>query len=291
MPNAYYCFVAGFPDFCLDDPKLPINLKGLRSDLAEQLAAEDRIHLAELFYPIDNKNFLAVLLAAGAKGHGDARPEQAHDALGNFTREEIEEEIRVPLIIPKYMVEFLEVYRAGLSAGTLPENVLAELMYDHLSKSKNAFIREWFAFDRDIRNITVALGSRRMGSDPERGIVGEGLVADAAARASGADFGLSRELTWLEPLLRGYHSGLLDRELLIDKIRLDMLEELTLKSSFSLDRVLALVTRLSIAERWPGLDGTRGRALLSRVLSDMESELVFPDEFSIRGGRKHGDNR
>jgi len=282
MARAYYCLVAGFPDFALDDPKLPITTQGLRADLAEQLAPADRVHLAELFYPVDNKNFLALLLG---------RAGQAHDANGNYTREQLEEELRTPMLLPSYMINFLDQYRGGLSGDILPENLLSSLMYGELAASANAFIRGWFSFDRDMRNIIAALACRRMGVDLERGVIGEGFVAEAARRASGADFGLGRELVWLDALLRGYQASLLERELAIDRIRLDVLDDLTVSSGFSLDKVLALVVRLGIAERWLALDAAAGRELLSRILADMESGLVFPEEFSIRGGSKHGDNR
>jgi hypothetical protein len=130
-----------------------------------------------------------------------------------------------------------------------------------------------------------------MGVDPEREVVGEGMVAEAACRASGADFGLSREFVWLDALLRAYHGNLVERELMIDRIRLDALDELTRSKGFTLDNVLALLVRLGIAERWLALDAAAGRELLKRILANMESGLVFPEEFSIRGGSKHGDNR
>jgi len=286
MPRAYYCFVAGFPDFALDDPKLPLSSKGLKDDLEEVLAADDHVHLAELFYPVDNKNFLAVLLG---------RSDQAHDPLGTFTREELEDEVRVPTRLPRYMINFIDHYRSGISGETHPENILADSMYTALAESTNAFIRNWFAFDRDLRNIIAALGCRRIHKTEniEREVIGEGLVADAIRRGSGADFGLSRELVWLDVLLRGYQASLLERELAIDRIRLDMLDELTISDDFTLDKVLALVVRLGIAERWLALDLARGREMLTRILADMKSGLVFPEEFSIRirGGSKHGDNR
>lgn len=286
MPRAYYCFVAGFPDFALDDPKLPLTSKGLKDDLGEVLAPEDHVHLAELFYPVDNKNFLAVLLG---------RSDQAHDPLGNFAREELEDEVRVPTRLPRYMINFIDQYRAGISGETHLENILADSMYAALAESNNAFIRDWFTFDRDVRNIIAALGCRRTHKTEniEHEVIGEGLVADAIRRGSGADFGLSRELVWLDALLRGYQASLLERELVIDRIRLDMLDELTISSDFTLDKVLALVVRLGIAERWLALDLARGREMLARILADMKSGLVFPEEFSIRirGGSKHGDNR
>jgi hypothetical protein len=163
-------------------------------------------------------------------------------------------------------------------------------MYAALTNSKNAFIRGWFAFDRDIRNIVTALGCRRMGLDSGRELIGEGFVAETVRRVSGADFGLGREFVWIDLLLRSYQASLIERELAIDRIRLDMLDELTVSSGFSLDKVLALVVRLGIAERWLALDAETGRDLLSRILADMKSSLVFPEEFSISGGSKHGDN-
>ncbi|HOG64744.1 MAG TPA: DUF2764 family protein [Spirochaetota bacterium] len=280
MARAYYCLVAGFPDFALDEAKLPLTTASLRADLEEQLAPEDRAYLAMLFWPVDCRNLLSVLTG---------KPE--HDASGNFARDVLEEEVRTPVLLPLYMREFLDLYRAGLSAGVHPENVLADLMYREKAGCSNAFIRGWSAFDRDLRNIVAALGCRRTGAEPEREIVGEGLVAEAVRRASGSDFGLARELVWLEPLIRSWGQTLLDRELAIDRIKMDVLDELTVSSGFSIDKVLAFVLRLGIAERWLALDAATGREMLRRILTDMESGLVFPEEFSIRGGSKHGDNR
>lgn len=280
MARAYYCLVAGFPDIALDEAKLPLTTDVLRADLAEQLAPEDRQYLSMLFWPVDNRNLLAVL--AGSPDH---------DARGNYSREFLEDEVRTPSALPGYMREFVDQYRAGLAAGAHPENVLADLMYCELAGCSNAFVRGWFEFDRDLRNIVAALGCRRTGAEPEREIVGDGLVAEAVRRTSGSDFGLSRELVWLDALLRGWGQSLLERELAVDRIRLDVMDELTVSSGFSIDKVLAFVLRLGIAERWLALDAATGREMLRRILSDMESGLVFPEEFSIRGGSKHGDNR
>ncbi len=280
MARAYYCLVAGFPDIALDEAKLPLTTDVLRADLAEQLAPEDRQYLSMLFWPVDNRNLLAVL--AGSPDH---------DARGNYSREFLEDEVRTPSALPGYMREFVDQYRAGLAAGAHPENVLADLMYRELAGCSNAFVRGWFEFDRDLRNIVAALGCRRTGAEPEREIVGDGLVAEAVRRTSGSDFGLSRELVWLDALLRGWGQSLLERELAVDRIRLDVMDELTVSSGFSIDKVLAFVLRLGIAERWLALDAATGREMLRRILSDMESGLVFPEEFSIRGGSKHGDNR
>lgn len=280
MERAYYCLVAGFPDFALDEGRLPLTTEALRADLAEQLAAEDRQYLAMLFWPLDNRNLLATL-----QGSPD------HDPRGNFSREFLEDEVRTPSSLPGYMREFIDQHRAGLATGAHAENVLAELMYRELAGSSNAFIRGWFQFDRDLRNIVAALGCRRTGAEPEREIVGDGLVAEAVRRASGSDFGLARELVWLDTLLRGWEQSLLERELVVDRIKLDVMDELTVRSGFSIDKVLAFVLRLGIAERWLALDAATGREMLRRILSEMESGLVFPEEFSIRGGSKHGDNR
>lgn len=281
MSHAYYCLVAGLPDIALDDAKVPLATAALRADLTEQLVPADRPLLSSLFYPVDNDNFLAVLEESGRE----------HDARGNFSRETLVEEIRVPSLIPGYMREFLDMYRAGLPAGSHPRNVLAGLFYRDMASSSCSFVRGWYAFDRDLRNIVAALGCRRTGRDPVPEVVGEGLVAEAARRSTAADFGLTRECVWLDGLLRAWPGNLLERELALDRIRLDVIAELTLWSGFSVDTVLAFVVRLGIVERWLALDAATGRALLSRILDDMKSGLVFPEEYSIHGGSKHGDNR
>jgi hypothetical protein len=280
MARAYYCLVAGFPDILMEEAKLPFTTAALREDLEEQLAVEDRRYLAMLFWPVDNRNLLSVL-----NGLDD------HDSGGNYDRETLEEEVRTPTLLPAYMREFLDMHRVGLPLGEYPENVLATLMYREIAACANVFVRSWFDFDRNLRNIVAALGCRRTGIDPDREIVGEGLVAAAVKRTTSSDFGLSRELVWLDSLLRVWGQNLLERELAVDRIKLDVMDELTVKSGFSIDKVLAFVLRLGIAERWLALDATTGREMLQRILTDLESGLVFPEEFSIRGGSKHGDNR
>lgn len=288
MAKAYYALVAGLPDLLLDEGRVQYGSRDFREDLHNVMSESHFRQIQALFYPYDNRNLLALL---------ERGSEVALDPLGNYTREELEEEIRSPGLLPAYLGTFIEEYRSGVRApdGLGHADRIASLMYSCLlapgTGLPDGFVREWLVFDREFRNVLTALACRSLERQVAGVLVGDDFVVESILRANSGDFGLGRELPWLERLLHLYQgSDLLVRERGIDAIRWEYVEQLTTFEYFTVHKVAAYVVLLGIAERWMALDEAIGREMFNRIMQDLESGFTFPAEFSIRGGRKHANN-
>jgi len=287
MAKAYYALVAGLPDLILDESRLAFSRLNFLEDLRTQLTSGHFRQIETLFYNNDNENLLNLLQEGGAP----------HNSLGVFSEEELEEEIRVPGTLPSYMGRFVEEFRTGfrLPEGMTLVNRLTGLMYNQLFDPEGGlpggFVREWLAFDRDLRNVLTALVCRSMDRSPDVELVGSGFVVESILRGNSGDFGLGRELTWIERVLQLYSAkDLLDREKGLDELRWEFIDEITTFDYFTINKVAAFMVKLGIAERWLALEEETGRELFGQIMRDLESGFEFPAEFSVRGGSKHANN-
>jgi len=146
--------------------------------------------------------------------------------------------------------------------GFVPDNLLPDF-YLRAEAHSEAFIRDYFRFDRNVRNAKVrflnkAVGrpegqdvmilSREEGTDPEVEEVFEEAQKTAAALAE---------------------KKLLDRERALDSLYWDKVEEMVMMEVFSLPVILAFVVKLKISERWMILDPERGKELLRQLVEEI----------------------
>ncbi len=171
---------------------------------------------------------------------------------GNLSAEKLIAEIRGQLSRKDNVVmDFL------LSAYD-PEQLNADF-YTRALAHKNRFVREWSAFDLDLRNTTVA------------------YLNDSLGRAKGQDQILLEgredaefpEQSAAESILRG--TDILKRERGLDELRWQKINEITLMDYFDLEIILGFVAKLKIIDRWLQLDPDSGRALFRRLVEDIRS--------------------
>lgn len=278
MSRNYYALVAGLPDILLDESRLPVSQIAFRTELREQLAAPDQELVDLFFYRYDHANLLARL----------EKKEQAHDERGVFSAEALEEELRSPTQMPPYMQRFVEAFRSGepLDVRLSRENQLTALYYEYLLSSEVPFVREYFSFERDLRNVLAALACRNMEREVDSELIGDNEVTDSIRKSNAGDFGLGREHPWLENVLRYYgEMNLLEREKGLDSLRWQVLDDAVLFHYFSIERILAYLVKLGIAERWLALDPETGGKLFNSILEELEAGFRFPPQYSVSGGR------
>jgi hypothetical protein len=232
---------------------------------------------------VDNRNLLALL----------DNPDAPLVPGGNFEREELLVQILRRDNVPDYMQAFLEAHRDGKSLfeGCSPADQLNWLFYDEMTEHPNGFIREWFTFERDLRNVIVGINHRRglahlqeRGGDPARSlaalIVGRNEVAEMILRSGAPDFGLGAQLPWAEKLFAAARGNAGDFEKAVDTLRFEMLDDLTVLAGFGVESILAAAIRIQLAERWGSLLEDGGRANMSAAVSKLKSGFTIPDEFT-----------
>ena len=123
----------------------------------------------------------------------------------------------------------------------------------------NRFIREWFRFDLDLRNATVAFLNDALGRPDGQDLV---LLAEREAEEFPEEEAVQQVLN---------RADLLQRERGLDDLRWQKVDELTAMDVFDLEFILGFVARIKIGDRWLQLDPEAGRELFRKLVEDIRS--------------------
>lgn len=156
------------------------------------------------------------------------------------------------------------------------EDLRAQLMYQEGMKAKNAFVRDWFAFNLNLNNILAAVICRKHGFDLRKNIVGEGEVQDALRTSNAKDFGLSATLPEIDDILRlSEVEDLYEREKKTDALRWAWLEDKTLFRYYEAENVFAYWLESQMLHRWDILNKEEGTRIFRELIADMKRDIKF----------------
>lgn len=269
----YYCLVAGLKEYSLDADTKGFEAKAIVGEILDGVSASDAAQVRLLYGYYDCENIAS--LRAGRS---------AHNPLGNFTREELEEEVKAPKRLPAAVGRVLRAYAdpEGEDAEEVDtaqrfETALFDAYYATCSRAKSRFLREWSEFDRTLRNVTAAVTARAAGRPVEEVTVGGGDVVEQLERSSAADFGLRGELPYIDAVIAAVNdeANLLEKEHKIDLIRWNEAEELATFDYFNINTILSYLVRINIVARWTRLDEKRGREMLGRLLAQLDGKELI----------------
>ena len=273
----YYYIVAGLPELNINESRKVLTSLQFKLEMEKQLNKSDYLFFELLFREIDNKNLLSLLLEQNLP----------FDKLGNYKEDYLRSQIDNPTDIVVYMKQFITDFMSE-SFDQSPlycENKLQESYYKYLLKTDNDFIRQWFRFDRDVKNLLTAVNCRKHEYDIEKQLVREddGLYDALLQGIPTADLFKEEDLPYLEQVLQIAESNLeaTDKELEIDLLKWTFLDEMTFFYYFTIEKILSFAIKLSLVDRWRKLDHTSGKALWERLIYDLEMSYFFADEFSL----------
>lgn len=158
--------------------------------------------------------------------------------------------------------KLLDLLRVPIDDQTLEQGLQA----------KNRFIRDWFAFNRDMNNVLVAQICRKHGFDVKQQIVGEGEVADQLrTHTTQKDFGLNEvEGDFSAYLALAQIEDLMQREKAMDAIRFEWLQTRTEFDFFSAEMVFAYYLEALMLHRWSILTVEEGEKIFRELVKDMK---------------------
>lgn len=282
MPRKYYhYFIAGLTDIFLDDTEIHFPMPDFKQELKEHLSTED-YKLAELlFLPYDNKELLRFL-------NGDT--ENQND-LGTFTTQDFEIEFSDEKkgILPSYMYKFVDLYKDEEQPKNNKswENILSEMYFEYVLKTKNKFLKQWFQFNQNLNNILIGYSCRKYNLEANNQLIGNNPVTKAIIKSNAKDFGLDVELSYVSEIIAlAENNDLLAREKGLDQLKWDKVEEITLFEYFTIDVILAYTIKLDMAYRWLELDEETGREMFGKIIDNLKSNFEFSKEFAINGKNK-----
>lgn len=134
---------------------------------------------------------------------------------------------------------------------------LTKEFYEEAAKSENRFIREFFEFDRQVRNCKVKYLNRSLGVAETEGIVL--LREDETVDEMTTDL-------IMEVLNR---KDLIERENGLDAIMWEKIDQITTYDYFDMNVVLAFLAKLQIINRWLKLDEAKGREMFRALVEEV----------------------
>lgn len=131
--------------------------------------------------------------------------------------------------------------------------------YLEAQKSRNRFIREFFALDLGVRNAKVEYLNRSLGRPEGTDVVNPDPEKDLP------EFDQEPEV---DAILET--DDILGRERALDKFYWKSADALTVLDVFDLDLILAFVVKLKQVERWLKLDEATGRELFRKLVKEIK---------------------
>jgi len=274
--SKYYALVAGLPELSLDLSKVPISMTELKEKLEESIFPKDMKLIRLFFLKYDNENLLAYLHNA----ESDLNP------LGTFTADDLEnikEQDKFYLTgvdVPPYFDPFVEIFKNTHEFDKVTaQDLLTSMYYDYAIKNSNAFIRHFFEFTLNVKNIVIGHQCRKFDFDPEKAIVGNNKVADAVKSSKSKDFGLTGEIDNLDTILQiAEEQNILVREQKLDALLWNYLDEHTVFEYFSLEKVFAYLIRIDILERWESIRKQDGKEIFLQTVNQLKDNYEFSNE-------------
>ena len=131
--------------------------------------------------------------------------------------------------------------------------------YLEAQKSRNRFVREFFALDLGVRNAKVEYLNRSLGRPEGTDVVNPDPEQDLP------EFDQKPEV---DAILET--DDILGRERALDNFYWKSADALTVLDVFDLDLILAFVVKLKQVERWLKLDEATGRELFRKLVNEIK---------------------
>ncbi len=269
----YYYLVSGLPDLVLDQSKLPFSIPAFREELKIHLHPEDYALTEFFFLPADNRNLLNLLL----------KNDKPWDDNGRYSLDTLTDALREPDALPEYMQRFIAAFHAQepLWPNMTWQNQLTWLYYDHVLESSEGFLHDCFSFERDLRNLLTGLSVRRNKLNLEGQLIGDYALTAAIRTSHARDFGLGGEYPFIERLLQWEDNNWLEREMALDAIHWEYIDQLNTFNYFTVEVVLGYLIKLMLMERWTPLDRTDGESVFKSLVGNLENSVQFSSEFAL----------
>ena len=153
---------------------------------------------------------------------------------------------------------------AFLMDGYCDDKLNAEF-YSAALQHRNAFIRDCFLFDLNVRNAKVKYLNKALGRDADRDVLTFG--EDAAPKVLEATEKEFEEAAALEAVFA--QSDILSRERGIDDLMWEKISQITTFNYFDINAVLGFITKMNIVARWYRLDEQTGREMFKKLVDEV----------------------
>ena len=273
--GSYYYLISGLPEVKLSDSKAKYDINEITQNILSNLSDKDIKLFNYFIYQNDNKN----LVNAIALSKGLFSPYSVHLEPSIFSKEEIQKYVNLSNL-PNYMVKFLEDNKNTEWENIRHiENSLLSLYYEEMIQTGNAFIREYALFMRNLKNILAALNGKALGfsgDEISKELIGDYPLIYALTKSSAADFGLGREIPYINSIIDTFNSSDKADPYNLENVECSLvngfLDRLTSIKSFTTDNLFAYYVNLTYAVSINGRNEEEGKKYLQTLVNSLKSE-------------------
>lgn len=273
--GSYYYLISGLPEVKLSDSKAKYDINEIAQNILSNLSDKDIKLFNYFIYQNDNKN----LVNAIALSKGLFSPYSVHLEPSIFSKEEIQKYDNLSNL-PNYMVKFLEDNKNTEWENIRHiENSLLSLYYEEMIQTGNAFIREYALFMRNLKNILAALNGKALGfsgDEISKELIGDYPLISALTKSSAADFGLGREIPYINSIIDTFNSSDKADPYNLENVECSLVNEfldrLTSIKSFTTDNLFAYYVNLTYAVSINGRNEEEGKKHLQTLVNSLKSE-------------------
>lgn len=273
--GSYYYLISGLPEVKLSDSKAKYDINEITQNILSNLSDKDMKLFNYFIYQNDNKN----LVNAIALSKGLFSPYSVHLEPSIFSKEEIQKYVNLSNL-PNYMVKFLEDNKNTEWENIRHiENSLLSLYYKEMIQTGNAFIREYALFMRNLKNILAALNGKALGfsgDEISKELIGDYPLISALTKSSAADFGLGREIPYINNIIDTFNSSDKADPYNLENVECSLvngfLDRLTSIKSFTTDNLFAYYINLTYAVSINGRNEEEGKKHLQTLVNSLKSE-------------------
>ena len=273
--GSYYYLISGLPEVKLSDSKAKYDINEIAQNILSNLSDKDIKLFNYFIYQNDNKN----LVNAIALSKGLFSPYSVHLEPSIFSKEEIQKYANLSNL-PNYMVKFLEDNKNTEWENIRHiENSLLSLYYEEMIQTGNAFIREYALFMRNLKNILAALNGKALGfsgDEISKELIGDYPLLYALTKSSAADFGLGREIPYINSIIDTFNSSDKADPYNLENVECSLvngfLDRLTSIKSFTTDNLFAYYINLTYAVSINGRNEEEGKKHLQTLVNSLKSE-------------------
>lgn len=273
--GSYYYLISGLPEVKLSDSKAKYDINEITQNILSNLSDKDVKLFNYFIYQNDNKN----LVNAIALSKGLFSPYSVHLEPSIFSKEEIQKYVNLSNL-PNYVVKFLEDNKNTEWENIRHiENSLLSLYYKEMIQAGNAFIREYALFMRNLKNILAALNGKALGfsgDEISKELIGDYPLISALTKSSAADFGLGREIPYINNIIDTFNSSDKADPYNLENVECSLvngfLDRLTSIKSFTTDNLFAYYINLTYAVSINGRNEEEGKKHLQTLVNSLKSE-------------------
>lgn len=199
--------------------------------------------------------------------------EEPLDPRGNLNRDELEQallDVQWPVgeEFALYLRDYLEKYHSNADRlKNFP--LLMSQFFSHEVEEESGFLKDFFAFQREMRLVMVGFRAKKRGKDVVAELQYEdqtdSIVAQILAQKDAKTYEPPFEYKELKPIFEEFGDTALELHKAIYEYQFNHIIELWGGEIFTIDRILNYMARLLLVERWLELDVQKGLEIIDTI--------------------------